>query len=97
MRVTCPEELSPGAGPRISLIRSYPRSAACDRPGLYLLSSLRMRLLNNSLILLNTKHKEATKPREGPRTAAPGWWDDERREGRWGMELWGWRWIEMGG
>ena len=66
MRVTCPEELSPGAGPRISLIRSYPRSAACDRPGLYLLSSLRMRLLNNSLILLNTKHKEATETERGP-------------------------------
>ena len=52
------------------------------------MGSLRTRLVNNSLLLLDTKHKEATKPREGqirPRARfhrGLGGWDDERREGR---------------
>ena len=40
------------------------------RPGNVTVGSLRTRLLNKSLLLLDTIHREATKAQEGPSTAA---------------------------
>ena len=56
--------------------------------------------MNFSYLILNTKklpnrERAQIRPRARSRRGLGGW-DDERREGRWGMELWGWRWMEMG-
>ena len=64
------------------------------------MSALRTQFFKNRVLILNTKHIEATTAQEGHRTAAREvaprlrGWDDERRQGRWGDGVAG---VEMDG
>ena len=62
MRITRPDELSP----RPPTIPDFGR----DRPGDFTMSSLRTQFFKNRVLILNTKHIEATTAQEGHRTAA---------------------------